>query len=121
DYERVILKDIVSYDSENIYVDLYRDGKLEKNVAIASVAGDSIDDLNIFELSRLLSDDDIWVSGGIFKYIELADDTYELSIPMDHKDAKVSNYGLSEMVTVAKPTIIFVDGIADKQIINGVT
>lgn len=121
DYERVILKDIVSYDSENIYVDLYRNGKLEKNVAIASVAGDSIDDLNLFELSRLLSDDDIWVSGGIFKYIELADDTYELSIPMDHKDAKVSNYGLSEMVTVAKPTIIFVDGIADKQIINGVT
>ena len=86
-YDRVVLSEIVSYDSKNIYVDLYKDGELEKNVAIASVNGDNISDLNIFQLSRLLSED-MWATGNIFKYIELDDGVYELSAPMNFEDYK---------------------------------
>ena len=112
-YTRVILKDIVSYDSKNIYVDLYKDGKLEKNVAIESVDGDLIADLNIFELSRLLSDD-MWESGNLFRYIELSDDTYELSAPfagIAKLGARDETFGLTRYNSTKM--IKFVDGIVD--------
>ena len=117
-FTRVILKEIVSYDSENIYVDLYKDGKLERNVAIESVDGELISDLNIFQLSRLLSDD-MWESGNLFRYIELSDDTYELSAPfadIAKLGARDATFGLTRYNSTQK--IKFVDGIVDIKIGN---
>ena len=120
DYDRIILDEIVSYDSNNIYVDLYNDGKLQTNVAISAVNGEKISDLNIFELSRLLSDD-IWESGNLFKFIEYTDDSFELSGAFDRDyaaagtdknlAAEAFKYGLYNLGGTAD--IEFIDGIAD--------
>ena len=125
DYERVILKDIVSYDSENIYVDIYRNGKLETNVAISAVNGDKISGLNIFKLSTLLSDKTKWTSGNLFKFVEYSDDTYELSGAFERGVAAKAEYTADEALTyglyqrAGVGNMLFDDGIADVHV-NGV-
>ena len=124
DYDRIILKDIVSYDSKNIYVDLYKDGKLATNVAISAINGEKISDLNIFELSRLLSSD-IWESGNLFKYIEYTNNSYELAGAFERDTAASAKYTAAQALTYGlyrrdgTGNMLFDDGIADVHV-NGI-
>lgn len=111
-FDRVVIDQIVSYDSENVYADLYIGGKLVSNVAISNVEGTKISSMNIFQLSRLLSDD-AWNRGNVFKAVKLSDGSYQISeeLVLSGDDKNVVDF---KLVTQTFGTVVsFEDGIAD--------
>ena len=119
-FDYAVLKEITTFDSDNVYADMYIDGVLNKNVAIASVEGQELSDMNTIKLSRVINDlaNDI---GKLFRITSLGDDQYQISEAFDATSKSISNFKLyaveqnlgTENDTWAEE-IIFDDGIADK-------
>lgn len=113
-FEYVVLDEIVSYDDENAYVDLYINGKLNEDVAVSKIDGKTLADLTIFQLSKLLADEDLFATGNVFRAVKLADGSYQLSEILDTTDAdSVKAFKLATRNYDDK--LVFDAGIADNE------
>lgn len=111
-FEYVVLDEIVFYDDENAYVDLYMNGKLVEDVAVSKINGKTLADLTIFQLSKLLADEDLFATGNVFRAVKLADGSYQLSEVFERDVAdSLKAFKLTKPNFTRK--ITFVDGIAD--------
>jgi len=118
-YERVVLKELVSYDSNAVYADLYMNGKLVENVAVTKIDDKVVSGLNVFQLSRLLADNTLFATGNVFRAVKLTDGSYQLSEELNRKVADSrEKFGLT--TETFGSLITFEDGIADVYNNNGV-
>ena len=98
-FDYAVLKEITTFDSDNVYADMYIDGVLNKNVAIASVEGQELSDMNTIKLSRVINDlaND---TGKLFRITSLGDDQYQISeafAPADTTNKDDKSITLSSM------------------------
>lgn len=111
-FDRVVLKEITSYDSDAVYVDLYNNGKLLKDVAVSVINKQIISELNVFQYSKLLGDQDLFATGNVFRAVKLGDGSYQLSEYLEVNDA--DSLDAFKLTTKAyNKALIFDDGIAD--------
>lgn len=112
-YDRVVLKELVSYDSNAVYADLYMNGKLVEDVAVTKIDGKTVSGLNVFQLSRLLSDTTLFATGNVFRAVKLSDGTYQLSeaLVRNGRDNNLAKFALT--TETFGSLITFDDGIAD--------
>ena len=116
-YDRVVLKEITSYDNDNVYVDMYFNGKLLEDVAVSKINGKTLSELTIFQLSKLLGDEDLFALGNVFRAVKLADGSYQLSeYLVPENSASLNAFGLT--TKAYNSILVFDDGIAD---VNGAT
>ncbi|MBQ8508893.1 MAG: S-layer homology domain-containing protein [Clostridia bacterium] len=110
-FDRVVLDEIVSYDSSAIYANMYINGVLTEDVAISKIDDNTIASLNIFKLSALLSNAELLAKGNVFRAVKLTDGSYQLSEALDASN--VSAFKLTDNGDPYKGKVVFDDGIAD--------
>ena len=111
-YDRVVLKEITSYDSDAVYVDLYLNGKLLTDVAVSVINKQVISELNVFQYSKLLGDQDLFATGNVFRAVKLADGSYQLSEYLEAN--KRDSLEAFKLTTKAYDQLLtFDDGIMD--------
>ncbi len=114
-FDLAVLDEIVSYDSEYVYVDMYINGVEIKEAPVSIINKKEIAELSIFQLSRLLGDEELFAEGNVFRAIKNGD-AYQLSEYLVPTDATSLN--AFKLITKGfDPTVkvLFDDGVADRK------